>query len=50
MGSHVKIEAILLDHQIGILSVRLLIILTYIDLLVNIVAPMGALYLYNVSI
>ena len=47
MGSHVKVEAILLDHQRGILSIRLLVY-TYIDLLANFVAPLGVLYLYNV--
>ena len=47
MGSHVKIEAILLDHQIEILSVQLLIY-SYVDLLANFVAPLGVLYLYNV--
>ena len=47
MGSHVKTEAILLDHQIEILSVRLLIY-SYVDLLANFVAPLGVLYLYNV--
>ena len=47
ISSRVKLEALLLDHQIGILSVRLLVY-TYIDLLANFVAPLGALYLYNV--
>ena len=45
MGSYVKIEAILLDHQI--LSVWLLVHM-YVDLLANFVCPLGVLYLYNV--
>ena len=49
MGSHVMKEAMLLDYQIEILSIRLLVYMLA-DLLDNFVAPLGVLYLRLVGI